>query len=152
MDMREWYVKWGAIIIAAYIVLFGFPRLAKCDLAFEIGNNPVKIVENVNANIPATSRNCKQISKYVYSIMSRCHYSELKVIGVWTANNGHMFIAFKDSWGKQYIITTLRGKKKWSTELLPVKSIESFCSMWSKNWTHYFEYRRDGKVFTKRMR
>ena len=149
--MREWYVKWGAIMVAAYII-FGMARFAHSDLAYEIGNNPREIVENVNVVVPATSRNCKKVSKYVHDIMYRCQYSELKVIGVWTAGRGHMFVAFKDVWGKTNIITTSRNSNKWKTVLIKVDSIEQFCNMWDNGWSHYFVYRKNHKVLTKRIR
>ena len=150
--MGEWFAKTAGLIIIGYMLLFGFHTLAHSDLAYEIGNDPRKIVENVNEVMPATSRNCKEISRYVHSIMSRCHYSELKVIGVWTITRGHMFITYRNIWGDTMVITTSRKHLVWKTVLIRVRRIEDFCYAWNKRWTHYFEYNKDGKTFTKRMR
>ena len=134
------------------MLLFGFHTLAYSDLAYEIGNDPSKIVERVNIEVPANARNCKDVCKFVYGIMQRCHYSELKVIGVWTITRGHMFITYRNIWGDQMVITTSRSSNKWKTKLIRVRSVKSFCTTWDKDWTHYFEYNKDGKTFTKRMR
>ena len=150
--MGEWFAKTAGLIIIGYMLLFGFPTLAKSDLAYEIGNDPEKIVERVNIDVPATRRNCKDVSKYVYEIMYRCGYSELKLIGVWTITRGHMFITYKNNWGDTMIITTSRKKGIWKTVLIRSENIDSFCDKWDPNWTHYFVYKRNGKVFTKRIR
>ena len=134
------------------MLIFGFSTLAHSDLAYEIGNDPVKIVEQVNIDVPATSRNCTNVCKYVYNIMYRCGYSELKRIGIWTESRGHMIIAFKNTWGDQYIVTTSKKKGLWRTVLLRVRSVEQFCHMWDSNWTHYFVYKNNDRVLTKRNR
>lgn len=110
------------------MLLFGFPRLAKCeDLARTIGNSPQKIVQEVNIVIPATPTNCVEVSKFVYNIMYCNQYSELYLIGVWKGTSqGHMFVAFKDTWGQQYIVSTGKYKGKYTTMLAKSKDIEQF--------------------------
>ena len=153
MKQLEDFVKIFAMIVLGYILIFGimFPAHSE-DLAFSIGNDPREIVNRVNIELPATSRNCKEVSQFVHNIMSRCAYSELKVIGVWTITRGHMFITYRNIWGDTMVITTMHAKSIWKTKLVRVKSIEGFCTTWDKDWTHYFEYNKDGKTFTKRIR
>ncbi len=152
MKQLENFVKVFAIIVLGYILIFGIMFPAHSDVAYSIGGDPQKIVDNVNVAIPATMSNCKPISKYVFHIMRRYQYSELKLVGVWTNTRGHMFVSYKNAWGDTMVITTGRTNKVMSTRIVRVKSIEAFCSSWDKDWTYYFVYTKDDRVYTKRIR
>ena len=157
--MREWYVKWGAIIIAAYIILFGFPRLVKCDvvddLNYKYGYDLNLLISKLNSSIEMNNNNCMSITDVMYDILNSRQYSGVRKIGIYFLHRtkGHSAVLYRNNWGSECMI--LMYPKEGVLELVNVKFDTKTLDTLYPKWSYLKEYTnkdRDDFVLTKRDR
>lgn len=99
-----WCVSWACIAIC---------RADTVDeLAYKYNSDVDALIHRMNETVEITGFNCRTVTGEVYNVMKRGQWADVKLIGLWGRETGHMFIAFKDRWGDDRLITIVNSKER----------------------------------------